>query len=117
MRTHTPTATTNPLNRGLAGALLAFIILQLAFVPVGGTEVLAIELDTGATAVASAVVPDPSSAGTALVASGEKAPLSEADVQLPPPWPPIGIRMYLHPFLDLCFWFCTDRTCPCLYIP
>ena len=118
MRNHTPTATINPLNRSLAGAVLAFIILQLAFVPVGDAEVLAIGLDTSGPTVASAVVPSPSSDGTALPASRERATLPDADAQLPPPWPPIGIRMYVHPFLlGHCFWFCIERTCPCLYIP
>ena len=112
MTTDRPTATISSSNRKLAGAILALIVLQFAFVAVGGAEVSEIGLDTSGTATAASVAPTPSSDGTIVVGPGESAPPSNADGQ----WPP-GLRFYLHPFLwDECFWFCTDRTCPCLII-
>ena len=110
MTTDSPTATISSSNRKLAGAILALIVLQFAFVAVGGAEVSEIGLDTSGTATVAAVAPTPSSDGTIEVGPGVSAPPSDADVQSPS-----ELRFYNHPFLEgECFWFCMERNCPCI---
>ena len=122
MTTQTPTATISPLNRTLAATMMALIVVQFAFVTVGGAEVSDTDNDSGRAMaitiaatpedVGPAVAPTPSLNGATVDRNEETA--SNADVQ----WPPWGgIRMYFHPFIpDECFWFCMDWTCPCLLI-
>ncbi len=123
MKTAAPKATISPRNRKLAGAILAVLALQFAFVTVGGAVVSEIPIDPGTaatseptnlTGAALAGAPIPTSGGPEAVGDGGGAVVSTADAQRPP----TKIPYYDHPFLeDECFWYCLEgRRCPCWVI-
>lgn len=117
--TSAPAATTNPRHRKFAATILAFFALQFAFVTAGNAVGSGAEIDAGIIASSEATnsvdpapagTPTASSEGAEVVRDEGSAPVDDAVAQRPP----LEIPYYEHPFLpDECFWYCTERKCPC----